>query len=132
MHEVLKGSCMNNRRITLVTGGARSGKSTFALKRASSVPGAKAYIATAEALDEEMAERIELHKKQRGKEWDTYEEPVRIADLIREAGNRYCGIVVDCLTLWLSNIVLRTEDREYGIQAIETEIKKFTDTLNNF
>ena len=132
VREVLQGRWMNNKRIILITGGARSGKSTFALKNASSVPGKKAYIATAEALDEEMAERIELHKKQRGKEWDTYEEPVRIADLIREAGDRYCGIVLDCLTLWLSNIMIRTQDREHGIQATETEIKKFLDALNRF
>ena len=123
---------MNDKKIILVTGGARSGKSTFALKRASSAPGAKAYIATAEALDEEMADRIELHQKQRGKEWDTYEEPLRIADLIVEAGGRYCGIVLDCLTLWLSNIMIRTHNTEYGIQATETEIRNFLDALKLF
>jgi adenosylcobinamide kinase/adenosylcobinamide-phosphate guanylyltransferase len=63
-----------NKKIIFITGGARSGKSSFALAKALGVPGRKAYIATAEALDEEMTKRIEEHKKQRGKEWDTFDE----------------------------------------------------------
>lgn len=63
-----------NKKIIFITGGARSGKSSFALAEAFRAPGRKAYIATAEALDEEMRERIEQHKKQRGKEWDTFDE----------------------------------------------------------
>ena len=92
-------------RIIFIMGGARSGKSTYALKDASTVSGNKAYIATAEALDEEMRERIEKHKKQRGTDWDTYEEPLRIAEVIQETEGKYTAIVIDCLTLWLSNIM---------------------------
>jgi adenosylcobinamide kinase/adenosylcobinamide-phosphate guanylyltransferase len=62
-------------KITFITGGARSGKSSFALKEALKIEGQKAYIATAEALDDEMKERIDKHKIERGSEWDTYEEP---------------------------------------------------------
>ena len=77
------------KKIVFITGGARSGKSSFALKQASGIPGKKAYIATAEALDEEMRKRIEDHRKQRGKEWDTFEEPLMIAEVINKIGDRY-------------------------------------------
>ncbi len=86
-------------------GGARSGKSFFALKEASKIRGRKAFIATAEPFDEEMKERIERHKKERGRDWDTFEEPLMIADAIRETISTYKVTVVDCLTLWLSNIM---------------------------
>jgi adenosylcobinamide kinase / adenosylcobinamide-phosphate guanylyltransferase len=94
-----------NKKIIFITGGARSGKSTHTLKDASQLKGKKAYIATAEALDKEMKDRIENHKKQRGKDWDTYEEPLRIAEVIQEIEGKYTAIVIDCLTLWLSNIM---------------------------
>lgn len=92
-------------RIVFITGGARSGKSSFAMAEASKIDGTKAYIATAEVLDEEMKERIEKHKKQRGDAWDTYEEPLKIADVIRKIEGEYNVIVIDCLTLWLSNLM---------------------------
>lgn len=97
---------MNSRKIIFIIGGARSGKSSFALKEASRFSGRKAYIATAEALDEEMRDRIEAHKEQRGKDWDTYEEPLKISGLINKIEDSYRTIVVDCLTLWLSNVLL--------------------------
>lgn len=105
-----------------ITGGARSGKSSFALKEASGISGEKAYIATAEALDEEMRERIEQHKNQRGKDWDTYEEPLRISDVIKKIESRYDVIVVDCLTMWISNIM------NAGL-SIEIEIENFISSL---
>ncbi len=97
---------MNSRKIIFIIGGARSGKSSFALKEASRFSGRKAYIATAEPLDEEMRDRIEAHKEQRGKDWDTYEEPLKISGLIKKIEDSYRTIVVDCLTLWLSNVLL--------------------------
>jgi adenosylcobinamide kinase/adenosylcobinamide-phosphate guanylyltransferase len=96
---------MSDRKIIFIIGGARSGKSSFALKEASGIPGKKAYVATAEALDEEMRNRIAQHKKIRGKDWDTYEEPIKIAGLIRQIGRRYNVLVIDCLTLWVSNLM---------------------------
>lgn len=93
-------------QIIFVIGGARSGKSSFALKEASKVKGQKAYIATAEALDDEMKERIEKHKKERGSDWDTYEEPLKIPDVLSDTKDKYSVIILDCLTLWLSNIML--------------------------
>ena len=71
-------------KIIFIIGGARSGKSSFALDEASKIKGQKAYIATAEALDNEMRERIEKHKKDRGNEWNTYEEPIKISSTIRK------------------------------------------------
>lgn len=94
-----------NKKIIFITGGARSGKSSFALKEASKISGKRAYIATAEALDEEMRERIEKHKRDRGNGWDTCEEPLKIAKVIKEIEDKYNVIVVDCLTLWLSNMM---------------------------
>ena len=111
-----------HKKIIFITGGARSGKSTHTLKDASQITGKKAYIATAEALDEEMKDRIENHKKQRGKDWETYEEPLRIAEVIQEIEGKYTAIVIDCLTLWLSNIM------HNGLN-INQEIAKLIETL---
>ncbi len=96
-------------RIVFIIGGARSGKSSFALSEASKIKGLKAYIATAEALDSEMKERIERHKKSRGNRWDTYEEPLKINTVLTGMKNKYSAVVLDCLTLWLSNLMLRSK-----------------------
>ena len=106
--------------IVFITGGARSGKSSFALKEASKVPGRKAFIATAEPLDEEMRRRIKMHKKARGPEWETFEEPRELASLIKRLKGRYRALVIDCLTLWLSNIMRK---------QTETLIKKDLEEL---
>jgi adenosylcobinamide kinase/adenosylcobinamide-phosphate guanylyltransferase len=92
-------------KIILILGGARSGKSTFALKEGSAAKGPKAFVATAEILDDEMRVRIENHRKERGKEWNTYEEPLHLATLVEKIGDKYSVILVDCLTLWMSNIM---------------------------
>ncbi|MFQ5586418.1 MAG: bifunctional adenosylcobinamide kinase/adenosylcobinamide-phosphate guanylyltransferase [Thermodesulfobacteriota bacterium] len=100
-----------NSRIILVTGGARSGKSTFALKMAESIPGERLFIATAEALDEEMAGRIEEHKRGRGSHWATVEEPIAVPAVVgREKG--YGVILLDCLTIWISNLLLQPSVRK--------------------
>jgi adenosylcobinamide kinase/adenosylcobinamide-phosphate guanylyltransferase len=91
---------------TLVIGGARSGKTRYALEQALA-PGAarRVMIATAQALDEEMAQRIARHRAERGEAWATVEAPLDLAGAVRrlEAGE---AAVVDCLTLWLSNLML--------------------------
>lgn len=88
--------------LTLILGGARSGKSTHALGLAK---GRVLFVATAEALDDEMAARITAHKTERPAEWDTLEEPRNIARELRPRVNRYDTIVIDCLTLWVSNLL---------------------------
>jgi adenosylcobinamide kinase/adenosylcobinamide-phosphate guanylyltransferase len=96
-------------KIYFITGGARSGKSAFAEKLANSLTGKRAYIATAQALDPEMAARIEKHRMDRGSVWDTYEEPLAVAELLRKLSGRYQVTLLDCLTLWLSNIIAHTD-----------------------
>jgi len=95
------------RRTVLILGGARSGKSSFALREASLVPGEKAFVATAEALDDEMKARIGNHQKERGLEWETFEEPVEVPSVIRRIGPARGVVLIDCLTLWVSNIMMR-------------------------
>jgi len=88
-----------------VVGGARSGKSRHALFLASMREGAqKVYLATAQALDAEMSERIEAHRLERGEEWATIEEPVNVAGVVGSAGAGRV-VVIDCLTLWLTNLM---------------------------
>lgn len=98
-------------KVVFITGGARSGKSAFALNEASRLPGTRAFIATMEPLDEEMKARIEAHGKERGTGWDTFEEPVEIAGCLRGLSG-YEAVVIDCLTLWLSNLMLAGRDVE--------------------
>ena len=88
-------------RVSFILGGARSGKSARALALATDLP--RTFLATAEALDEEMADRINLHKSERGADWGLIEAPLEIASAV--ATHRDGTLVVDCLTLWLSNLM---------------------------
>jgi adenosyl cobinamide kinase/adenosyl cobinamide phosphate guanylyltransferase len=92
--------------LVLVGGGSRSGKSRFALECARRRARPLAFIATAEPLDNEMRDRIAAHQAERGPEFITMEESRNPARVIEEAGGRYGAIVLDCLTLWLSNLLL--------------------------
>jgi adenosylcobinamide kinase/adenosylcobinamide-phosphate guanylyltransferase len=92
-------------KIIFITGGARSGKSDYALKIAEDIGKIRGYIATAEALDDEMRERIELHRKSRGNNWHTIEEPRNLAGLFESMQTRYDVLIVDCITLWVSNLM---------------------------
>ncbi|MBM4285640.1 MAG: bifunctional adenosylcobinamide kinase/adenosylcobinamide-phosphate guanylyltransferase [Deltaproteobacteria bacterium] len=89
----------------LILGGARSGKSRFAEQLAETLPAPRLYLATAEAGDAEMAARIAHHQARRGDAWHTREEPLELAACIRAAQGRYGVILVDCLTLWLGNLL---------------------------
>lgn len=97
------------KRVTFITGGARSGKSAFAESLAAHLPGKRAYLATAQALDAEMVARIEHHRRRRGDAWDTFEEPLAVAELVGKLSGRYDVLLLDCLTLWLSNVMARAE-----------------------
>jgi len=98
--------------IILITGGSRSGKSAFAEKTAEALPGPRAYIATSPVIDPEMEERIRKHREaRRGKGWETIEETVDLAGVIRRSGT--CRVLlVDCLTLWINNFLYEAEKRE--------------------
>ncbi|MHB8111792.1 MAG: bifunctional adenosylcobinamide kinase/adenosylcobinamide-phosphate guanylyltransferase, partial [Syntrophorhabdaceae bacterium] len=95
------------RKKFLILGGARSGKSSYALSQASAMEGSKAFIATAQALDDEMKSRIANHQKERARDWATFEEPVGLASCIRSVAASHDIIVVDCLTLWVSNVMMQ-------------------------
>lgn len=106
----------------LVLGGARSGKSRFAQQQAESMPGELIYIATAQAFDAEMEDRIERHRNDRGPRWRTIEAPLDLAGVI--AGERRSGTVllVDCLTLWASNLMLAERDIVEEVAALSDAI----------
>ena len=94
---------------TLILGGARSGKTSLALRRAEAGPGRLVMIATAEALDDEMAERIARHRAERAPEWRTIEASLELAEALEGLAADEVA-VVDCLTLWLSNLMHAERD----------------------
>ncbi len=105
--------------ITLITGGARSGKTRYALSNAGT-GGPKTYIATAELLDDEMHRRAQRHRAERGSHWQTIEEPRCIDEHLKRL---HGTVVVDCLTLWLSNWMLAAE------LEVDSEIVKLCEVL---
>lgn len=112
------------RRVILVTGGARSGKSSYAEQCARNLGERLVYIATAEPNDQEMAQRIAEHRKRRGNEWITIEEPIEIpAALVAQSGKTDCALV-DCITLWLSNLLMRHEQKD-AQEKVEELINSF-------
>ena len=94
----------------LVLGGARSGKSAFAENLVLAASDTPVYLATARAEDEEMRTRISLHQQQRGGEWLTVEEPLALVDTLRTEALKGRAILVDCLTLWLTNLMMANAD----------------------
>lgn len=108
----------------LVLGGARSGKSRHALTLTESAGSEHIFIATAEALDDEMSQRIQKHEADRGASWKTVEAPLALADAIDETQGSQSAVLVDCLTLWLSNIMLArlnvTAETERLVRSIQT------------
>jgi len=90
--------------LVFVTGGARSGKSSFALRRASAAGDAVTFIATAEAFDDEMTDRIDRHRGERNPAWRTIEAPRDLATALSMATTPV--VIVDCLSLWVSNLML--------------------------
>lgn len=110
------------KRMIFVTGGCRSGKSRYALHYANQHFSNKLFLATCEVLDEEMAQRIENHKKMRGLEWRTVEEPVDIIDKIRKDRTDSEVILIDCLTLWLYNLLMKWDSDLRIMEETETLI----------
>lgn len=104
-----------------ILGGARSGKSAYAEQLAKQQPGQVLFIATAEAKDEEMMERIARHKAERPDHWQTLEAPREIGKAIRAWGGKPDLILIDCLTLWVSNIILALPETT-SQREIEAEV----------
>jgi adenosylcobinamide kinase/adenosylcobinamide-phosphate guanylyltransferase len=113
-----------------ITGGARSGKSRFAEQRAVSYGTPLCYLATAQSLDDEMGQRIRKHQQRRGDAWQTVEEPLHLAQALAVNDGIFNVILVDCLTLWLSNLLLLYEDLgEETETRIMDEVQRLTTTL---
>lgn len=102
------------RSLILVLGGARSGKSRYAQQLADRLWKYPLFLATAEILDDEMADRVKEHQKARGSHWGCIEEPLDIDRIIRENPSGADGILIDCITIWLSNVLTKE-----GIKAFE-------------
>jgi adenosyl cobinamide kinase/adenosyl cobinamide phosphate guanylyltransferase len=102
--------------VTLVLGGARSGKSRIAERLCA---GKRTYIATAEAFDDEMRLRIRAHVDRRGSGWETVEAPL---DLVAALGRAQGEVLVDCLTLWLTNLVMKEMDARAEIDALTSHL----------
>lgn len=99
-------------KIVLVTGGARSGKSTFAEKLVAESGKKIAYIATSQIFDEEMRFRVALHRKRRPVDWQTYEAPFDAQRAIEAAAQQHDAILFDCITIYLSNILCQLEEQK--------------------
>jgi adenosylcobinamide kinase/adenosylcobinamide-phosphate guanylyltransferase len=105
--------------LTLLLGGARSGKSRHAEKLATALPAPWTYIATGQAYDDEMAERIALHRARRGEGWLTVDAPLDLAQALRAVSDNR-PVLIDCLTLWLSNHMLA----EHDVDALSAELEQ--------
>ena len=115
------------RKITLIIGGCKSGKSRYALEAADKLAtGHKVFIATSVPFDAEMKDRVGRHRKERGGDWTTVEAPVRLADALKSNSGDDQVLLVDCLTLWINNLLMDTTD-ETVLQENFSELIK---TLN--
>lgn len=117
--------------IELVLGGARSGKSRYAEQQAIKSNKQVIYIATAEAGDDEMQARVNSHRQGRPQNWLTVEEPIQLAGIIKKYNNQKNYLLIDCLTLWLSNILF---DKQGELQqaVFEKQTGELFAVLNNF
>jgi len=115
--------------LVLILGGARSGKSTMAERMARD--GERVlFIATAEALDEAMQQRIAAHRRHRPEHWDTLEEPIRVTGAVRPLIDRYDTFVLDCLTLWVSNLLLQDDEASDADGAVLDTVGRLLDLID--
>ena len=119
-------------RIVFVLGGTRSGKSSFALREASRIEGRKLFVATAQAYDEEMEQRIGKHRSERGDDWETLEEPIQLARAVGQVCLTYDVALIDCLTIWLSNLMCAEGDIEKAQNDFIESLKGVPDSLGLF
>ncbi|EKD37791.1 MAG: hypothetical protein ACD_75C00993G0002 [uncultured bacterium] len=98
-------------KLILITGGARSGKSSFALTLAESISAKRLFVATCPSLDQEMSERVKRHRdERRGRGWATVERPTEIAALFADDVAGFEVVLIDCLTLWVNNLLFTAPD----------------------
>jgi adenosylcobinamide kinase/adenosylcobinamide-phosphate guanylyltransferase len=108
--------------VTLVLGGARSGKSLYAERLVTARQPPWVHVATAQAFDDEMRARIAIHQTRRGENWVLVEEPLDLAGAVASAGQR--PVLVDCLTLWLTNLMLGGQDIPAAIGALDRTLRE--------
>ncbi len=113
------------KKLVLILGGIKSGKSNFALNLANQTVGKRAFIGTAEPFDEEMRKRIEKHKLERGYTFETFEEPIYLSNLLKKLLKNYDVVLIDCLTVWLGNLFYYQID-------IKPVLDDFIEVLKNF
>lgn len=121
-------------KIILVTGGARSGKSSFAEKLALKLGGGRAaYLATAQIFDDEMAYRVRIHKERRGKNWLTFESPFNADKSITFAAKNFNVILFDCVTIYVSNFLCAADldDEKILYDNLRGLIQKLIDAVKN-
>lgn len=111
------------KEIIFVLGGCRSGKSRFALDYANRHYRKKVFLATSQALDNEMERRIARHKKERGPDWTTIEEPKKLTEILASLKNSFEVVLIDCLTIWISNLLMDGETEEQIIFRTENLIE---------
>ena len=100
-------------KIIFIIGGCRSGKSTYALQTAEKIPGGrKIFIATCVPQDDEMKQRVARHQRERSQNWVAVEEPLNLPEAILQNSPRADVILIDCLTLWVSNLLMKTDDEK--------------------
>jgi adenosylcobinamide kinase/adenosylcobinamide-phosphate guanylyltransferase len=110
------------RRITLVLGGARSGKSQYAEGLARRHRGQPTYIATAEITDDEIRERIARHREDRGKRWRTIEAPLDLIAALRKADGPKSFTLIECLTIWINNLIYHGKDVPGELEHFRTSL----------
>ncbi len=105
-------------RLALILGGARSGKSRYGLGLAARCPAPRLFVATCEPRDPEMEARIEAHQRERSSDWTTREVPLELAEALRQGQDRYGVILVDCLTMWVTNLLLQEAAPPGRVQTV--------------
>ena len=111
------------RKVVLVTGGQRSGKSTYAERLAHQLTDKPVYIATARIWDEEFRQRVVRHRENRGEEWTNIEEEKELSR--HKVGGRV--VVIDCITLWCTNFFMEQNDVSLALEAVKAEFDRFVD-----
>ncbi|RPH83835.1 MAG: bifunctional adenosylcobinamide kinase/adenosylcobinamide-phosphate guanylyltransferase [Desulfobacteraceae bacterium] len=116
-------------RLTFITGASRSGKTRLALKIALGCPEPRGYLATAQALDGEMALRIRRHQEEREGNFETIEEPLQLTQALTSIGKPFTIVIIDCLTLWLSNLMAKWGEDE---DSLRQETARVVDFFKSF
>jgi adenosylcobinamide kinase/adenosylcobinamide-phosphate guanylyltransferase len=113
----------------LVLGGARSGKSRFAVEQARDLGGSVAFVAAARSLDDDMAARIARHRAERPNGWTTIEEPYDVVSACRHAAESHDALVIDCVTVWIANLMDRGDDDAAVLAAVDDLTKLIREGL---